>query len=324
MHSPCYHRHGLHSRYAKPIVNSSLRTGSGVFVKLLFKFNLILFAIFGVGAVAISLVAYNFLVNNAQREVLAQAELMMASAKSVREYTSMELSPLLTQVPSHQLHFIPETVPAFGATITFSKLREHYPQYMYKEATLNPTNLEDRATDWEADVVHFLRDHPEQKQSVGQREGAMGRDLYLASPIRSAHSCLQCHSVPEAAPKSMLAVYGTQHGFGWKENEIIGAQIVSVPMSLPVTLANQAFHRLLLFLTLTLLLAIAALDTAVFWFVIRPLRIVSATADRVSRGEINVEPIATKGNDEVAVVTQSFNRMQRSLQKALTLLEEES
>ena len=122
-------------------------------MKLLLKFNLILLAIFGAGGLAIALVAYNFLVQNAQREVLEQAELMMASAKSVRDYTSTDLVPLLTQVPAHRVHFLPETVPAFGATTTFNKLRERYPQYMYKEATLNPTNLEDRATDWEADEI---------------------------------------------------------------------------------------------------------------------------------------------------------------------------
>ena len=293
-------------------------------MKLLFKFNLILFVIFTIGGAVISLVAYSFLVSNARREVLDQAELMMASAKSVRDYTSSDLSPLLTQVPSHQVHFLPETVPAYGATTTFNKLRVHYPQYVYKEATLNPTNLEDRATDWEADVVRFLRDHPDQKQSTGQRDGAMGRDLYLASPIRTVHSCLQCHSVPDAAPRSMLTVYGAEHGFGWKENEVIGAQIVSVSMSVPLTIANQAFHRLLMILVLTLLLAIAALDAGVFWLVIRPLRLVSEAADRVSRGEIGADSIATSGHDEITVVTQAFNRMQRSLKKAVRMLEEQS
>ena len=194
-------------------------------MKLLLKFNLILFAIFSTGGAVISVVAYNFLVSNARREVLDQAELMMASAKSVRDYTSSDLSPLLTQVPSHKVHFLPVIVPAYRATTTFNKLRVHYPQYVYKEATLNPTNLEDRATDWEADVVRFLRDHPDQKQSTGQRGGAMGRDLYLARPIRTVHSCLQCHLVPDAAPDSMLTAYAAEHGFGWKENEVIGAKL---------------------------------------------------------------------------------------------------
>ena len=292
-------------------------------VKLLLKFNLIVLTIFGAGGIAIAMVAYSFLFQNAQREVLEQAELMMASAKSVRDYTSTDLSPLLTQVPSHTVRFIPETVPAFGATTTFNKLRVRYPQYLYKEATLNPTNLEDRATDWEADVVHWLRDHQDHGQYSGQRVSATGRDLYLASPIRAVHSCLQCHSVPAAAPNSMLAVYGSEHGFGWKENDIVGAQIVSVPMAVPISIADKAFHRLLVYLVLTMLMTVLALDAGVFWFVLRPLRTLAETTDRVSSGDASVEPIVVRGRDEVAVVTIAFNRMQRSLQKALALLEDQ-
>ena len=117
-------------------------------MKLLTKFNLILFVIFGAGGLLISLVAYSFLIGNARREVLAEAALMMASAKSVRDYTSTDLSPLLEQNPRHRVRFLAETVPAYGATTTFKNLSIEYPDYTYKEATLNPTNPEDRASDW--------------------------------------------------------------------------------------------------------------------------------------------------------------------------------
>ena len=45
-------------------------------------------------------------------------------------------------------------------------------------------------------------------------------------------------------------------------------------------------------------------------------------ADRVSRGEKDVTPVAVTGRDEIATVMQSFNRMQMSLAKALRMLEE--
>jgi HAMP domain-containing protein len=291
-------------------------------MKLLAKFNLILFAIFGAGGILISLVAYSFLIGNARREVIAQAELMMASAKSVRDYTSTDLSPLLEQNPRHRVRFLAETVPAYGATATFKNLRVKYPNYTYKEATLNPTNPEDRASDWEADVIRDLRDHPAQQQVIGERGTPNGPSLYLAAPlVVSQRSCLECHSVPAAAPKAMLAVYGAANGFGWKENEIVGAQIISVPTSVPVAIADQAFHRLLLFLALTLILTAIALDAGVYWLVIRPLRLVSNTADHVSKGEKNVPPLAVVGRDEIAQVTASFNRMQLSLAKALAMLD---
>ena len=287
------------------------------------KFNLILLVIFGAGALLIAHYSYAFLIGNANREVMQQAKLMMASAQSVRDYTTTDLSPLLTQLPGHRVRFLAETVPAYGATTTFNTLRKSYPDYDYKEATLNPTNLRDRATDWEADVIRNLANHPGLQETTGERDSANGKSLYLAHPIAINNaSCLQCHSVPSAAPKAMLTVYGPNNGFGWKQGEIVGAQIISIPTALPVAIADQAFHRLLFFLGLTLVLTILALDAGVYWLVIRPLKLVSDTADKVSKGAKNLPPLPVSGSDEIATVTSSFNRMQLSLTKALKMLDE--
>jgi HAMP domain-containing protein len=292
-------------------------------MKLLAKFNLILLSVFGVGGLIIAWFAYSFLINNARREVLDQARLMVANAKAVRDYTADDLSPLLQQNPRHRVKFLAETVPFYAATTTFNRLRKSYPDFAYKEASLNPTNPEDRATDWEADVIHDLRDHPEQSEMVGERETPTGRSLYLAHPIKTDASCLECHSLPAVAPHAMVATYGTANGFGWKLNKLVGAQIVSVPMSMPVEIARKAFLNLMVILVLTLLTCIFALDAAVYWFVIHPLRIVSNSGDRISKGEKDVPPLVVSGRDEIASVTTSFNRMRVSLAKALAMLEQE-
>jgi len=291
-------------------------------MKLLAKFNLILILVIGGGGFLISQLAYNFLIGNARREVMAQAQLMLESASAVRDYTQTDLSPLLQQNPRHKVHFLAETVPAFAATTTFAKLRTNYPDYTYKEATLNPTNPEDRAGDWEADVIRQLRDHPEDPKKTGERPTADGPSIYIAKAIVAKPACLECHSVPSAAPKAMLIVYGSNNGFGWKPNEIVAAQIISVPLSVPVKIANDAWHNLLAILIGTGIAVILALDLGVFWFVIHPLRLVSATADQVSKGERNIAPLPVKGKDEIASVTASFNRMQLSLIKALKMLDE--
>ncbi len=290
-------------------------------MKLMTKFNLILLLVFGIAGFAISQLAYNFLITDARRQVMQEAEMMRASAMAVRDYTTSNLQPLLTHRVRTNTTFHPEWVPAFGATTAFNKLRQHYPEYGYKEATLNPTNLEDRASDWEMDVIRMLRENPGQKQVVGEREGANGPVLYLAGPIVAQPPCLECHSVPSAAPASMIAIYGTANGFGWKENEIVGAQIVTVPMSVPLDIAKQAYHRLLIYLIVTLIVTILALDAGVYFLVIRPLKLVSANADRVSTGEKNVTPLPVKSNDEIGTVTAAFNRMQTSLAKAFKMLE---
>ena len=291
-------------------------------MKLLAKFNLILLVIFGTGGFLISHFAYQFLVGNARREVLEEARLMMASAMAVRDYTSNDLSPLLLENPQHRVKFIAETVPAYGATTTFKNLQAKYPEYSYKEATLNPTNVADQAASWEVEVINDLKSHPAGAPMVGERDTGMGRELYMANAIKPGQSCMECHSTPSVAPKSMLNVYGSVHGFGWKKGDVVGAQIISVPMSVPVDAADKAFHELLVFLVLTLVITIVALDIGVYAFVIRPLKIVSETADRVSRGEKHVQPLKVTGKDEIATVTSSFNRMQLSLAKAFQMLEE--
>ena len=292
-------------------------------MKLLLKFNLILVAVFGIGGLLIAHIAYSSLIGNARREVLEEAQLMLANARSVREYVATDISPLLQENPRHRVRFLPETIPFYGATTTFNLLRKQYPDYSYKEAALNPTNPEDRATDWEADIIHQLRDHPDVKEMSGERETPVGPALYIAQPIQATQDCLECHSLPSVAPAPLRAVYGAANGFGWKNNEIVGAQIIAVPMSVPLAIANRAFTTLLLFLLTTMVAAILALDAAVYWFVIRPLRLVSEMADRVSRGEENVPAVRVRGKDEIATVAASFNRMRVSLAKAMKLFSED-
>ena len=91
-------------------------------MKLLTKFNLVLIVFFGISGFVISHLAYQFLMRNAREQVLQQAELMMASAKSTRDYTSEQVKPLLLQHPEHATRFLPQTVPAFAATSVFNSI----------------------------------------------------------------------------------------------------------------------------------------------------------------------------------------------------------
>ena len=83
---------------------------------------------------------------------------------------------------SDQLHerlFIPQTVPAFAATESFNYLRKRYPDYAYKEATLNPTNLRDRAADWESDVINSFRNNSSRQELMGERNTPTGRERFF-------------------------------------------------------------------------------------------------------------------------------------------------
>jgi protein-histidine pros-kinase len=291
-----------------------------VSVKLLTKFNLVLFLVFGLGMYLISHFAYNFLMSNARQQVLEQARLMEASASATKNYTDEEVSPILEKTPQHNSDFLPQTIPFYAAITTFKRLRTTYSDYVLREAALNPTNLDDRATEWEVDMINYFRNNPSQSQHVGERSTPTGPVLYVAAPIIAATGCLQCHSQTSLAPKAMIRHYGPEHGFGWKPNEIVGAQIVSVPMSVPIALANKGLQELLISLGAIFLLTIVLIDLVMYFIVIRPLRGISTNADIISKGEIDLPPLEIKGKDELAEVTASFNRMHTSLKKAFDML----
>src|SRR5580692_5890318 len=142
--------------------------------------------------------------------------------------------------------FHPQSVPAFAATEIFAYLREKFPDYFYKEATLNPTNPRDRATDWETDIINQFRGDTDHSEISAARDTPNGISVFLARPIKVNNvSCLECHTTADKAPVEMIKLYGTANGFGWKLDDIIGAQIVSVPLAVPLQLAQTAFLNLL-------------------------------------------------------------------------------
>ncbi len=283
------------------------------------KFNIVLAVVFAAGMAVSAYVSHELLQNNAKREVLHSAGLMMEAALSVRGYTVSQVKPHLES--QLQETFLPQTVPAYAATETFNSLRKKYPDFTYKEATLNPTNPRDRAVEWETDVVNSFRNTAAQKEITGERDTPSGRMLYVARPIQIKDpACLACHSVPSAAPASMIKLYGDGNGFGWKHMEIIGAQVVSVPMALAIKNANDAFFVFMGSLAAIFAVTFVVLNVMLSMMIIRPIARMSASADRISQGDFDVAEFG-KGKDEISVLGTSFNRMRRSLQKALKLIE---
>jgi protein-histidine pros-kinase len=91
-------------------------------------------------------------------------------------------------------------------------------------------------------------------------------------------------------------------------------------MAVPIALANKGFHDLLIGLGAIFLLTTSLIDLSIYLIVILPLRRVSQNADRISKGELDLPPLKVKGKDEIAEVTESFNRMHTSLVKAFEML----
>jgi HAMP domain-containing protein len=285
---------------------------------MLLRINLILLVAFALGMIAISLVVTSTLQENATREVLAQAGLMLDSAAAIRSYTETEIDPLLDDKMVSA--FRPQSVPFYAATQNFLTLHKKHPDYSYKEATLNPTNPRDRAADWEADIVQRFRNDSTTREVSGTRDTPMGSTLYLARPIRVDAGCLGCHSLPSVAPATMLARYSSNNGFGWQPNEVVGAQIVSVPFASAESSAGRVRRDVLTAIATMLCIVLLIVNASIYALVIRPVRRIAQIADQVSLGDSATPAFPSGGGPEVAALSAAFNRMRKSLDKALRML----
>ena len=286
-------------------------------MNVLVRINLALVALFALAMAAIGVEASSMLRANARQQALREAGLMMGSALGIRAYTASEIVPLLAE--PMQRSFLPQSVPSYAATQNFLKLRDAHPEYAYKEATLNPTNLRDRAADWEADIIYRFRNEPKMTEVSGERDTPMGRSLYLARPIVAEEQCLPCHGLPATAPRTLIERYGPSNGFGWHAGEVIGAQLVSVPFTTATERADQRFAAFMASAVLTFLVLLLAVNAALYALLVRPLRRTAALADRLSRGEPAGE-FPAGGGAEVTTLATAFNRMRTSLDKSLKLL----
>lgn len=288
-------------------------------MKLLVKFNLLFLLVMALGLGTSAVISRNLLEDNAKDEVLNNARLLMEKALAVRAYTSNQITKLLQTQMKYE--FLPQSVPSYSAVEVLGSLQAKYPEFAYKEATLNPTNPRDRAVDWEADIVSRFRTSADQKEIIGQRDTPLGRVLYIARPLRITNpACLLCHDTIERAPKTVIEKYGPANGFGWKLNEVIGAQVVSVPMAVPLARAEQTF-RVFITSLVGIFVAIAVVLNLMLWLVvIRPVTRLAKVADRVSLGEAGAPEFAVKGRDEIARLAQSITRMRRSLEQAMKML----
>ena len=158
----------------------------------------------------------------------------------------------------------------------------------------------------------------------GERDTPTGRALYIAKPIQITTGLpRRATATPEAAPGHMVKHYGEANGFGWKRNEIdgradrLGADVGAAPQARrrPSRPSWPRWWRSssLAFIVLNVMLRSLIIRPIVRMSAARPTRSAPAT----SRFPNSRQAAGTRSR----VLATSFNRMRRSLEKAMKLLE---
>ena len=291
-------------------------------LKLGQKLTILLLSVFLGGIIVSGAVLSKILNHTAQQQITSKAVMLMETMNSVREYTNSQVKPEL--VERLDVDFLPETVPAYSAREVFETFRssQDYGDFFYKEATLNPTNLRDQADVFEAAIVNKFRQQDDLKEMEGFRSTPGGEMFYIARPIRIVkQSCLVCHSRPNVAPMGMLERYGDANGFGWQLNEIVGAQIISVPATTTLQIARHSLVMILGIVVVVFAIAIYMVNLWLKRYVVRPINRMAMVAEAISTGDTDAV-FGQLSGDEVGQLAQAFNRMRLSLKMAIRRLKQ--
>jgi two-component system cell cycle response regulator len=210
----------------------------GVFLNIRFKLNIVLAITFLLALMATSFLIDRSLQQNAMDNSKATAIKQMETAMAVRKYTTDHVrEPLLADTEE----FHAAAVPSFSANKVMEYLEAVYPSYSYREVAINPTNPKDKANAWEKGMIASFQRNPSQTEIFHITEDEGNKFLNYLKPIQiQSESCLQCHGDPDTAPATMLKKYGSKNGFGWNLDDIVGAQVVSVPMSVPLAESRRS------------------------------------------------------------------------------------
>ena len=283
------------------------------------KFNLVMISAFVTGLVLAAVLINALSQRLARQAVFSEAATVMAELEATIQYTDTDVSPLLAR--SMKVQFLPQSIPFFAAQRTFDLLTPERPDYSLRQPADNPTNPNDKPAPWEARIIDAFRADPKLASLTTERTGAAGQVMSFSRPVRITDpACLACHSTPEAAPSSMIDVYGPKNGFGWKLGSLVGAQIVSVPERVALTQAHQSLLLIMGGFTAVFAVMLLVLNVLLQAVIVAPVRRMSANANEVSLGNLDGPEFETGSSDEIGLLAVSFNRMRRSLVAAFRLI----
>jgi len=269
--------------------------------KLGTKFTVILLLVLLMGSALGGMVMSRALQHRAEQKVVAEGMVLMETIEAVRTYTDEQVRPLLESKWMGDA-FVPEVVPAYAARRTFENFQARsvtYKDLGYKDAMRNPTNPKDLANPFEESLIQQFLETSQEKLSGFQDVPGQGKMFYSAQPIKiESESCLRCHGRVADAPAQMIALYGTERGFGWELNKVIGAAVVYSPAEAVFQESRRAFSTVMSIFFGAFAIALLGLNLLLKPAVINPVQQLAHIAHKLSAEEMKSPEDFNKGESQ--------------------------
>ncbi len=293
------------------------KTQRGIIVSIRVRFLVVIGILSLVSAMILAYTSYQFSVENAMDDARTQGSIVFNMIDSSRMYFKKHQRPLIGKLVEKD-RFYPEIMSGFVVSRgVWDIFEERFPGYKFKQATLDPLYLPNKA---DVDEIKLIEMFEENKNLI-DKEGVMTKGdrhfYYFARPIMVTAACLRCHGNPEEAPKDQLEIYGTTNGYDWHNGQIVSTSIVYVPLDRAMAAAKKSATSLFAMGATGILVLMG-----VMWFflsrgVVSPLAKLEQKTTQISLGkELDVE-MGVNSKDEIGSLARAIDRLRISTAKLL-------
>jgi two-component system, sensor histidine kinase len=264
-------------------------------------------------AFSVFLLGRTWLITRAHMEELTgrQAKVGLEFALAIRDYIGKEIRPEIQKRIAPDEFVVEAMSTSYVAREIFERVRREFPDYIIKFSSDNPRNPANQAGHAEREMIEYFRNHPALTEWSGKLE-VDGHDCYAhVRPMRLDPSCMQCHGLPEDAPRSLLDRYGATAGFQREPGDVAGMDVVAIQLDrLNATLKADALSSLAT--TGIWLVALFGVIGFAFHSIVgrRMAAITGHFQEAALRPQVApVAPIPVQGKDEITILARSFNAL---------------
>lgn len=177
-----------------------------------------------------SITLYYYARKTIEIESYAKAELVMTAMEANRLYVRDVLRPKMYEVLADDTFILEAMSSSFVSRAVMERANPAIENFTYRRVAVNARNPHYEANSLEAEMIEKFRQNPHLEEWHGIVEHDAQRYFMRFKPEYFDDSCLHCHGEPEAAPASIIELYGETRGFHRDAGRVHGVTSVGVPV----------------------------------------------------------------------------------------------
>lgn len=286
------------------------------------RFALVTGGICGLFYLLFILLSYNYLKEQTLRVASEKAHIILDIMNGIDAYINQTLRPriinLMPDIQENPHAFIPEILSTTKIkNIVIEKAKLENFQFTYKRMSINPRNRDNGLTEIYAEILTIFKKDKNLNEWQGIKSFDKHRFFILAKPIYIKENCLRCHGEPQQAPVGLISKYGNEGGFGFKIDELMGIETVSISMDIILNEIIQTTINICTIGIIVIILLFIAIEGSFIRLIGHPLKKISQHFTKISQNMLlDATTLKGKKHDEIGELIASFNIMIENLKQA--------